>query len=266
MSTPQEPTPNPRSISQTRTHQRSGSSPPPRPTTPLRPPSRTSLRASTTQHSPSTTVSSDTTPLTSLEPAFAELSDGMADLEANFVHLQLMHESLSRFNECFASFLYGCNVNAFCVDFPEAPVGESFRRARENPAFLAAAREMASRDGGFGGGFGRGCGFDGYTAGGGREDREESGDQTFLTTDTSFVENPPASSQKSGGRGGSQFETPGRRQPVTPRAKPQAGAGRGTSSRGGNSAGVERGRGGVGRGRASGLARASGRGRGGVGR
>ncbi|EFE44703.1 hypothetical protein TRV_00494 [Trichophyton verrucosum HKI 0517] len=44
----------------------------------------------------------------------------MADLEENFVHLQLMHESLSRFNESFASFLYGLNMNAFCVDFPES--------------------------------------------------------------------------------------------------------------------------------------------------
>jgi DASH complex subunit DAM1 len=43
----------------------------------------------------------------------------MADLEANFMHLQLMHESLARFSECFASFLYGLNMNAFCVDFPE---------------------------------------------------------------------------------------------------------------------------------------------------
>lgn len=43
----------------------------------------------------------------------------MADLEANFMHLQLMHESLSRFNESFASFMYGMNMNAFCVDFPE---------------------------------------------------------------------------------------------------------------------------------------------------
>lgn len=43
----------------------------------------------------------------------------MADLEANFMHLQIMHESLSRFSESFASFLYGLNMNAFCVDFPE---------------------------------------------------------------------------------------------------------------------------------------------------
>lgn len=43
----------------------------------------------------------------------------MADLEANFMHLQLMHESLARFSENFAGFLYGLNMNAFCVDFPE---------------------------------------------------------------------------------------------------------------------------------------------------
>lgn len=50
----------------------------------------------------------------------------MADLEANFMHLQLMHESLTRFSESFASFLYGLNMNAFCVDFPE--VGPVTRR------------------------------------------------------------------------------------------------------------------------------------------
>lgn len=44
----------------------------------------------------------------------------MADLEQNFVQLQLMHESLARFSESFAGFLYGMNMNAFCVDFPEA--------------------------------------------------------------------------------------------------------------------------------------------------
>jgi len=53
------------------------------------------------------------------EPDFAELSDSMADLEANLMHMQLMHESLARFSENFASFLYGLNMNAFCVDFPE---------------------------------------------------------------------------------------------------------------------------------------------------
>lgn len=94
----------------------SGNKPASRPTTPLRSNSRTSLRDS--QGFASSGTSSES-PLESLEPAFAELSDSMADLEANFMHLQLMHESLSRFNESFASFLYGLNMNAFCVDFSE---------------------------------------------------------------------------------------------------------------------------------------------------
>ncbi|GAB7331765.1 hypothetical protein MBLNU13_g03731t1 [Cladosporium sp. NU13] len=99
-----------------------------RPTTPLRPPSRTSLRAS--QTTPSGPLSSSSDPLASLEPAFAELSDSMADLEANFMHLQLLNESLNRFNECFGGFLYGLNMSAFCVDFPEAPTPQSFARAK----------------------------------------------------------------------------------------------------------------------------------------
>ena len=102
---------------ETSKHKRSTSTskPPSRPTTPLRPSSRTSLRSGPSTPNPYNTSS----PLSSLEPAFAELSDSMADLEANFMHLQLMHESLSRFSESFASFLYGLNMNAFCVDFPE---------------------------------------------------------------------------------------------------------------------------------------------------
>lgn len=86
-----------------------------RPTTPLRPSSRSSLHDSAKKASGGLSSA----PLEAFEPAFAELSDSMADLEANFMHLQLMHESLARFSENFASFLYGLNMNAFCVDFPE---------------------------------------------------------------------------------------------------------------------------------------------------
>lgn len=120
----------------TRTRSRSPTS---RPTTPLRASSRSSFRAS--QHN----VLGGSSPLDNFEPQFAELSDSMADLEANLMHLQLMHESLSRFTESFASFLYGLNMNAFVVDFPEvshfvhfcgpgltvgcqAPIPESFKR------------------------------------------------------------------------------------------------------------------------------------------
>jgi len=86
-----------------------------RPTTPLRPSSRSSFRDSARSAGDGDTPF----PLNTFEPAFAELSDAMADLEANMMHFQLMHESLARFSESFASFLYGLNMNAFCVDFPE---------------------------------------------------------------------------------------------------------------------------------------------------
>lgn len=90
----------------------------PRPTTPLRPSSRSSFRDSAR-----TSGDHDAPfPLNTFEPAFGELADSMADLEANLMHFQLMHESLARFGESFAGFLYGLNMNAFCVDFPEVCV------------------------------------------------------------------------------------------------------------------------------------------------
>lgn len=51
----------------------------------------------------------------------------MADLEANMMHLQLLNESLGRFNENFGAFLYGMNMSAFCVDFPEVRSARSSR-------------------------------------------------------------------------------------------------------------------------------------------
>ncbi|KAF2100048.1 hypothetical protein NA57DRAFT_55978 [Rhizodiscina lignyota] len=145
-----------------------GRNPPSRPTTPLRPVSRTSLRDSSGAN-----VSS---PLDALEPAFAELSDGMVDLEANFMHLQLMHESLARFSESFAAFLYGMNMNAFCVDFPEAPIPESFKRARQAEQLNENLKSSMNQP-------------------------EPEIEATFLTTD-SFVENPPSS------KAPSKFSTP----------------------------------------------------------
>lgn len=99
-------------------------SPPLRPTTPLRPTSRTSLRSSTNNAA----HLHGEFPLDTLEPQFAELSDSLADLESNLLHLQLMHESLSRFSENFAAFLYGLEMNAFVVDWPEQPLVESIQR------------------------------------------------------------------------------------------------------------------------------------------
>ncbi|RDL30446.1 uncharacterized protein BP5553_10324 [Venustampulla echinocandica] len=186
-----------------------------RPTTPLRPPSRSSLRESGKKAS---IGGLSAAPIEAFEPAFAELSDSMADLEANFMHLQLMHESLSRFSENFASFLYGLNMNAFCVDFPEAPISESFRRAREQEDNLGRSTNSERYHG------------------------DIDGETTFMTTDTSFVDNPPTSSKAT-----PKFSTPAP-------ASRTAGSGRGTgipAARGGTARGGVRGT------RASGLARAA---------
>ncbi|KAL1956216.1 hypothetical protein VTO42DRAFT_7563 [Malbranchea cinnamomea] len=149
-----------------------------RPTTPLRPSSRSSIRDAHTRRGSASEGCGALTAINSLEPQFAELADSMADLEANFMHLQLMHESLSRFTESFASFLYGLNMNAFCVDFPEAPIPESFHRARQ-----AGSKDPTSEPE--------------------AEPPVSEGETTVLTTDTTFIENPPMSSKVS-----SRYSTP----------------------------------------------------------
>ncbi|CAG8972877.1 hypothetical protein HYALB_00001297 [Hymenoscyphus albidus] len=185
-----------------------------RPTTPLRPSSRSSLRDSRRN---SAGGGFSHAPIETFEPAFAELSDSMADLEANFMHLQLMHESLARFSENFASFLYGLNMNAFCVDFPEAPISDSFKRARDQDVDLGRSTNSERFRG------------------------EIDGETTFMTTDTSFVENPPTSSKPT-----PKFATP------APASRTASG-GRGgiPSARGGSARGGVRGT------RGSGLARAA---------
>ncbi|KAI1442315.1 DASH complex subunit Dam1-domain-containing protein [Annulohypoxylon stygium] len=187
-----------------------------RPTTPLRPSSRSSFRESAQR----SVEGSEPFPLNTFEPAFAELSDAVADLEANMMHFQLMHESLARFSESFASFLYGLNMNAFCVDFPEGPIAESFRRAKLNeneeqqPQPQPTGRSRSTERGDF------------------------DGETTFMTTDTSFVENPPTVSKPTP----KKFETPASN---TRHSRLPS-----TSTRGGTQT---RGRGGTGRGRTSGL-------------
>ncbi|ROV90759.1 hypothetical protein VMCG_09413 [Cytospora schulzeri] len=146
-----------------------------RPTTPLRPSSRSSLRDSARGAS----GGEGAFPLNAFEPAFAELSDAMADLEANMMHFQLMHESLARFSESFASFMYGLNMNAFCVDYPEAPITESFRRAKQREE--QEANQIPEN----------------------KPADEPEGETTFMTTDTTFVDNP-ASTRTAAPR----FQTP----------------------------------------------------------
>ncbi|KAL4977461.1 DASH complex subunit Dam1-domain-containing protein [Aspergillus desertorum] len=135
-----------------------------RPTTPLRPGSRSSVREAHGYDGKISRVPYTQPAINALEPQFADLADRMAELEANFDKLQLMHESLTRFSESFASFLYGLNMNAFCVDFPEAPITESFRRAKQAEAHTEAEEEELAKS--------------------------NEADMTFMTSDTTFIEHP----------------------------------------------------------------------------
>ncbi|KAK8848582.1 DASH complex subunit Dam1-domain-containing protein [Apiospora arundinis] len=185
-----------------------------RPTTPLRPSSRSSFRESAQR---SVEGGHEPFPLNTFEPVFAELSDAVADLEANMMHFQLMHESLARFSEDFASFLYGLNMNAFCVDFPEGPIAESFRRARQQTQQEPAPAAPAGRS---------------------RSTEREvpDGETTFMTTDFSFVENPSATSKPTP----KKFSTPAPR-PSRQSRMPQPSRGASSSQRG--RSGIARGRG-----------------------
>jgi len=109
------------------------------PTTPLR-------RVSRGSFSKDRQSSNESFPLDSLEPAFAELSDAMTDLNANFEQLQEMHNSLARFSESFASFLYGLNMNAFCNEFPQAPTLQSFKRAEGHFLLILAYNRRETED------------------------------------------------------------------------------------------------------------------------
>ncbi|KAK5126466.1 hypothetical protein LTR85_010702 [Meristemomyces frigidus] len=157
----------------------------------------------------------------------------MADLEANFMHLQLLNESLGRFNENFGAFLYGMNMSAFCVDFPEAPIPQSFARHKDTAPSQLADSPFRDRTYGIRGMSGQG-----------------DVDATFLTTDTSFVENPPTSSKPP-----SKYSAPpssaGTRQSMAPGrgtiARGRAGGAAGRGARGGTT-GASRGGSGIGRG------------------
>ncbi|KAI5793870.1 DASH complex subunit Dam1-domain-containing protein [Peziza echinospora] len=170
-----------------------------RPTTPLRRSSRGSLSGRNLDES---------FPLDTLEPAFAELSDALTNLDDNFIEMQAMHDSLSRFTESFSSFLYGLNMNAFCVDFPEAPVAESFKKNQLQQEDQIRAQPAAQP----------------YGQGG---NRWHEGDITFMTNDTSFV-NEPAQTQPA-------------KAPRTTRGIPRGSGTRG--GRAGRTSGIARGRG-----------------------
>ncbi|WVQ79266.1 hypothetical protein IAT38_001362 [Cryptococcus sp. DSM 104549] len=80
-----------------------------------------------------------------LQPAMTDLADEAATLAANISQMTQLHDALGTFNEAFAGYLYALKMNAFCVEWPEAPDETSFQRlealqrAAANPPPAAAS-------------------------------------------------------------------------------------------------------------------------------
>ncbi|CAK9782294.1 hypothetical protein CC85DRAFT_268912, partial [Cutaneotrichosporon oleaginosum] len=66
-----------------------------------------------------------------LEPALTDLADEASTLAANIARMNEMHDALEHFNEGFAAYLYALKINAFCVEWNEAPDANSWRRLEE---------------------------------------------------------------------------------------------------------------------------------------
>lgn len=57
-----------------------------------------------------------------LEPALAEFADETDTLNTHIENLKTFSDSLEKFNESFASWLYVMNMNALTVDWPQVCV------------------------------------------------------------------------------------------------------------------------------------------------
>ncbi|KAJ1020693.1 hypothetical protein NDA16_004085 [Ustilago loliicola] len=101
----------------------------PTPTTPLRRISRGSLNA--LSHSTSKQLSAGGTPLSFLQGAMTDLAEEVGVLQLNLENVEAVHESLHSFNENFAMYIYGLKMNAYCVEWPEAPLHDNFDRAEK---------------------------------------------------------------------------------------------------------------------------------------
>lgn len=74
---------------------------------------------------------SQPTPLSFLNQAIEDLAYETATLQSNLEAVDEIQGALHTFDESFALFLYGLKMNAFCVEWPEAPGEENFERAEE---------------------------------------------------------------------------------------------------------------------------------------
>ncbi|KAF8761765.1 DASH complex subunit Dam1 [Rhizoctonia solani] len=93
----------------------------------------------------STGADNGPTGLDFLEPAFAEFADEAAAMHRNIERMGDLYETLETFNESFSSFLYALNMNAYTVEWPQAPRPDISFKLGEDRAEQAAARAAAQR-------------------------------------------------------------------------------------------------------------------------
>ncbi|KAG9126752.1 hypothetical protein FRC07_002087 [Ceratobasidium sp. 392] len=93
----------------------------------------------------STGTDNGPTGLDFLEPAFTEFADEAATMHRNMERMGDLYDTLETFNESFCSFIYALNMNAYTVEWPQAPRPDISFRLAEERAELAAAQAAARR-------------------------------------------------------------------------------------------------------------------------
>ncbi|TIB72000.1 hypothetical protein E3Q22_02172 [Wallemia mellicola] len=75
-------------------------------------------------------------PLEFLTPALSDLSDELDGILSSTHQMVELDKALADFNHGFGSLLWALKLNAYCVNWPEAPTDESFNRVEELNARL----------------------------------------------------------------------------------------------------------------------------------
>ncbi|WBW71595.1 DASH complex subunit Dam1 [Schizosaccharomyces osmophilus] len=114
--------------------------------------------------------------------SLAALDDGVNEFRKRMNQLSVTKQNLDSFNESFASFLYGLQINAFCVDYENAPLAESasLQKIKDQLKMEVQSRQSQRN-------------FASSSNNGNRYAQEMNTsalDETFTTNDTSFIERP----------------------------------------------------------------------------
>ncbi|WFD00312.1 DASH complex subunit dam1 [Malassezia yamatoensis] len=86
------------------------------------------------------------TPLSFLQrEALPMLDEETSTLQQNLAQIHEIHTALHTFDESFATFLYGIKMNAFCVEWPEAPSEQDLARPRPSTKMPTIASNPMTR-------------------------------------------------------------------------------------------------------------------------